>query len=90
MGSTVGRIKANDGDEGENAKMRYRIVEGDGKDSLDIITDEITQEGIIVVKKVTLETLTACFLFLVVLIMIIVSSYDHLPYFPEYYIFFLL
>lgn len=54
IGSTVGRIKANDGDEGENAEMKYRIVEGDGKDSLDIITDEITQEGIIVVKKVTL------------------------------------
>lgn len=48
----MGRIKANDGDEGENARMKYRILEGDGKDSLDIITDEITQEGIIVVKKV--------------------------------------
>lgn len=48
----MGRIKANDGDEGENAEMKYRIMEGDGKDSLDIITDEITQEGIIVVKKV--------------------------------------
>lgn len=54
IGSTVGRIKANDGDEAENAEMRYRIVEGDGRDSLDIITDEISQEGIIVVKKVKL------------------------------------
>ncbi|KAL7851666.1 hypothetical protein AOLI_G00220220 [Acnodon oligacanthus] len=51
IGFTVGRIKANDGDEGENAEMKYRIVEGDGKDSLDIITDEVTQEGIIVVRK---------------------------------------
>ncbi|GAA6097110.1 cadherin-10a [Tachysurus ichikawai] len=51
IGTTVGRIKANDGDEGENAEMKYRILEGDGKDSLDIITDEISQEGIIVVKK---------------------------------------
>lgn len=48
----MGRIKANDGDEGENAELKYRIMEGDGKDSLDIITDEITQEGIVVVKKV--------------------------------------
>jgi len=48
----VGRIKANDGDEGENAEMKYRIVEGDGKEYLDIITDEISQEGVIVVKKV--------------------------------------
>uniref|UniRef100_A0AAR2IPF3 Cadherin-6 n=1 Tax=Pygocentrus nattereri TaxID=42514 RepID=A0AAR2IPF3_PYGNA len=51
IGFTVGRIKANDGDEGQNAEMKYRIVEGDGKDSLDIITDEVTQEGIIVVRK---------------------------------------
>ncbi|XP_066507981.1 cadherin-10-like [Hoplias malabaricus] len=51
IGSTVGRIKAMDGDEGENAKLKYRIVDGDGKDSLDIITDEETQEGVIVVKK---------------------------------------
>ncbi|XP_053342434.1 cadherin-10a [Clarias gariepinus] len=51
IGSMVGRIKANDGDEGENAELRYKILEGDGKDSLDIITDEVTQEGIIVVKK---------------------------------------
>lgn len=48
----MGRIKANDGDEGENAEMKYKIVDGDGKDYLDIITDEITQEGVIVVKKV--------------------------------------
>lgn len=48
----MGRIKANDGDEGENAEMKYRIVDGDGKEYLDIITDEITQEGVIVVKKV--------------------------------------
>lgn len=47
----MGRIKANDGDEGENAEMKYRIVEGD-KEYLDIITDEISQEGVIVVKKV--------------------------------------
>ncbi|XP_062843288.1 cadherin-10a [Trichomycterus rosablanca] len=51
IGSTVGRIRALDGDEGENAEMRYRILDGDGKDSLDIITDELTQEGIVVVKK---------------------------------------
>ncbi|XP_073731357.1 cadherin-10a [Misgurnus anguillicaudatus] len=51
IGSTVGRIRANDGDEGENAEMKYRIMDGDGKEYLDIITDEITQEGVIVVKK---------------------------------------
>ncbi|KAA0719254.1 Cadherin-10 T2-cadherin [Triplophysa tibetana] len=51
IGSTVGRIKANDGDEGENADMKYKILDGDGKEYLDIITDDITQEGVIVVKK---------------------------------------
>ncbi|XP_030629396.1 cadherin-10a [Chanos chanos] len=51
IGSTVGRIKANDSDEGDNAEMRYRIVDGDGKDMFDIITDEMTQEGVIIVKK---------------------------------------
>lgn len=48
----MGRIKANDGDEGENAEMKYRIFDGDGKEYLDIITDEISQEGVIVIKKV--------------------------------------
>lgn len=56
IGSTVGRIKANDGDEGENAEMKYRILDGDGKEYLDIITDDLTQEGVIVVKKVKHST----------------------------------
>ncbi|KAL2097588.1 hypothetical protein ACEWY4_006795 [Coilia grayii] len=51
VGSIVGRIKAKDGDEGQNAEMEYSITEGDAKDFFSIISDKITQEGIITIKK---------------------------------------
>ncbi|XP_048868432.1 cadherin-10-like isoform X1 [Brienomyrus brachyistius] len=51
IGSTVGRIKANDADIGENAEIHYSIMDGDGQDMFTIVTDRITQEGIITVKK---------------------------------------
>ncbi|XP_076838024.1 cadherin-10a [Brachyhypopomus gauderio] len=50
IGKPVGELKANDGDEGANAEMKYRIVDGDGKDSFDIVTDD-RQTGIILVRK---------------------------------------
>lgn len=52
MGSSVGRIKANDADAGENAEMWYSILDGDGQDVFNIITDGTTQEGVIIIKKV--------------------------------------
>lgn len=52
LGSSLGRIKANDPDMGENAEIEYSIAPGDGSDVFDIITDKDTQEGIITVKKV--------------------------------------
>ncbi|XP_028832444.1 cadherin-10a isoform X1 [Denticeps clupeoides] len=51
IGSVVGRIKAKDGDEGENADMEYDIVDGDGRDIFSIYTDRITQEGVVTLKK---------------------------------------
>ncbi|KAL4657155.1 cadherin-10-like isoform X1 [Arapaima gigas] len=51
IGSIVGRIKAVDGDMGENAEIHYRITDGDGRDVFDITADKVTQEGIITVKK---------------------------------------
>ncbi|KAG7488251.1 hypothetical protein MATL_G00033630 [Megalops atlanticus] len=51
IGSTVGRIKANDADVGENAEMQYSIVDGDGQEVFAIATDRVTQEGVITVKK---------------------------------------
>ncbi|XP_078085442.1 cadherin-6-like isoform X1 [Mustelus asterias] len=50
-GSAVGRIKAYDADIGENAEITYRIIDGDGMNMFDIITDEATQEGVVLVKK---------------------------------------
>ncbi|XP_009692941.1 PREDICTED: LOW QUALITY PROTEIN: cadherin-9-like, partial [Cariama cristata] len=50
-GTSLGRIKANDPDVGENAEIEYNISNGDGSDMFDIITDKDTQEGIITVKK---------------------------------------
>ncbi|XP_044282340.1 cadherin-9 isoform X2 [Varanus komodoensis] len=51
LGTSLGRIKANDPDVGENAEIEYNIAAGDGSDAFDIITDKDTQEGIITVKK---------------------------------------
>ncbi|XP_078395779.1 cadherin-6-like [Cetorhinus maximus] len=50
-GSVVGRIKAYDADIGENAEITYRIIDGDGMNMFDITTDEATQEGVVLVKK---------------------------------------
>lgn len=52
MGSAIGRIKANDADEGVNAETEYKISNGDEHDMFQIITDMETQEGVIIVKKV--------------------------------------
>lgn len=52
----MGRIRAADKDVGENAEMYFTIVSGDGLDTFDIFTDKATQEGVITVSKVRLET----------------------------------
>lgn len=51
VGTAIGRIKATDADTGKNAEVEYRIIDGDGTDMFDIITEKDTQEGIITVKK---------------------------------------
>lgn len=50
VGGAIGRIKADDPDVGRNAEMEYSIV--GGHDVFDIITDQKTQEGVIIIKKV--------------------------------------
>ncbi|XP_042524439.1 cadherin-10 isoform X1 [Dipodomys spectabilis] len=51
VGTAVGSVKATDADIGKNAEVEYRIIDGDGTDMFDIITEKETQEGIITVKK---------------------------------------
>lgn len=50
IGGAIGRIKADDPDVGRNAEMEYSIV--GGHDMFNIITDQTTQEGVIIIKKV--------------------------------------
>lgn len=57
LGTHLGRIKANDPDTGENAELEYSILEGEGSDMFDVITDKDTQEGIITVKQVSFDCL---------------------------------
>ncbi|XP_005077288.2 cadherin-19 [Mesocricetus auratus] len=49
-GTTIGKIMAYDDDTGENAEMDYSIEEDDSQ-IFDIITDNETQEGIVILKK---------------------------------------
>ncbi|XP_040921356.1 cadherin-10a isoform X2 [Toxotes jaculatrix] len=49
VGGAIGRIKADDPDVGRNAEMEYSIV--GGHDIFNIITDQTTQEGVIIIKK---------------------------------------
>ncbi|KAM8822455.1 cadherin-10-like [Spinachia spinachia] len=49
IGGAIGRIKADDPDVGRNAEMEYSIV--GGHDTFNIITDQTTQEGVIIIKK---------------------------------------
>ncbi|XP_051788102.1 cadherin-8 isoform X2 [Erpetoichthys calabaricus] len=51
VGATAGKVKANDHDIGENAKSNYTINDGDGTDVFEIISDSLTQEGILRLKK---------------------------------------
>lgn len=55
VGTTVGRIMAEDGDIGINAKMTYSLEDDLEESSTFIIeTDPVTQEGVILLAKVSL------------------------------------
>lgn len=53
LGSVVGVIRAMDADIGENAEMDYRIIGSDGPGLFDISINRSTQEGVIVLRKVS-------------------------------------
>lgn len=48
----VAKIRAVDPDEGPNAELDYRILDGDGLGTFSITTDPDTQEGLITLHKV--------------------------------------
>lgn len=52
VGSAVGKIVAHDLDDGKNAHVEYSIVPGDGGTVFDIVTNEQSQEGMVILKKV--------------------------------------
>ena len=56
MRSVVARVKAVDADVGPNAEMDYRLMDGEDLGVFNISTDEDTQEGVIVLLKVTKQT----------------------------------
>ncbi|XP_023656069.2 cadherin-7 isoform X2 [Paramormyrops kingsleyae] len=51
VGTTVGRIKADDSDVGVNARMTYGLEEKEGNGTFQIHTDPVTQEGVILLAK---------------------------------------
>ncbi|KAL4635402.1 cadherin-7-like isoform X1 [Arapaima gigas] len=51
VGTTVGRIKADDSDVGVNARMNYSLEEREGSGTFLIRTDPVTQEGVILLAK---------------------------------------
>lgn len=52
-GEEVGRLKADDPDQGDNGLVNYRIVDGDGMGVFELSTDSETREAIVKLKKVT-------------------------------------
>lgn len=52
VGKAVGRIRANDEDEGQNAEMTYSITNADAAAIFTITTDTDCREGIISLKQV--------------------------------------
>ncbi|XP_042188220.1 cadherin-20 isoform X2 [Callorhinchus milii] len=65
VGSEVGRLFAEDADEGVNAEMSYSFIEGDGMNVFDITTDQSNQVGIIILSKVKGFQKRACYMLMV-------------------------
>lgn len=51
-GEEVGRLKAKDPDLGENGLVTYRLIDGDGMNVFEIVTDSVTRDCVIKLKKV--------------------------------------
>lgn len=57
VSAVVAKIKALDLDVGPNAEMDYRILDGDGLGTFNIISDPNTQEGLVTLHKVLVTSL---------------------------------
>ncbi|XP_029464034.1 cadherin-8 isoform X1 [Rhinatrema bivittatum] len=51
LGDSIGKVKTNDRDIGDNAKSSFDIIDGDGMDIFEITTDSQTQDGIVRLRK---------------------------------------
>lgn len=61
VGTTVGRIMAEDGDVGMNAKMTYSLEDDSETNATFIIrTDPVTQEGVVLLAKVRAPPFIFC------------------------------
>lgn len=61
VGATVGRIMAEDGDIGINAKMTYSLEDDlEGSATFIIRTDPVTQEGVVLLAKVPARLFIFC------------------------------
>lgn len=58
--AVVARIRAVDLDEGPNADLDYRILDGDGLGTFGISIDSHTQEGLITLHKVGAARVPGC------------------------------
>lgn len=52
----MGRLKAQDPDLGDNALMAYSILDGEGSEAFSISTDSQGQDGLLTVRKVSLQS----------------------------------
>lgn len=57
VSAVVAKIEALDLDVGPNAEMDYKILDGDGLGTFNIITDPNTQEGLVTLQEVLVTPL---------------------------------
>lgn len=62
VGTIVGRVMAEDADIGMNARMNYTLDDLEENTTFIVQTDPATQEGIVILARVSIFTLIAAYL----------------------------